>query len=191
MASSDDGLETFRLAGEQRPDVILFDLDSGKTDWAHLVRELSVSCKGVRFMALSSEGNNEKISSLCEAGIHGYISLSSPFACLIKGLRDISEGELFFDDRIAAELPEALIDLNEGVLLVRFLTSREKEVVHLISQGYSNKQIAKEMILSEKTVKNHISHVFRKLELRDRTQVAIFAWKTGLAENGTDPFHRE
>ena len=58
-------------------------------------------------------------------------------------------------------------------------------MVHLLSQGYSNQQIAEEMVLSEKTVKNHISHILRKLELKDRTQVAILAWKTGLALKGS------
>ncbi|GAB6280300.1 MAG: response regulator transcription factor [Thermovirga sp.] len=191
VAASDDGLEAFRLAREQRPDVVLFDLDSGKTDWANLVRELSVSCKGIRFMALSADDRTDKISDLCEAGIHGYVSLSSPFSNLIKGLRDISCGELYFDDRISAGLPEVLGKINEGALLIRGLTAREKEVVYLVSQGFSNQQIAKEMVLSEKTVKNHISHILRKLELKDRTQVAILAWKTGLAENGPDSYRKD
>lgn len=191
MAASDNMLEAFRLAREQRPDVVLFDLDSAKTDWTHLVRELSVSCKGIRFIALTSDGHNEKISGLCEAGIHGCVSFSSPFSDLVKGLRDVSSGELFFDDRISTELPEVLSRINEGVLIIRDLTAREKEVVYLISRGFSNHQIAKEMILSEKTVKNHISHILRKLELKDRTQVAILAWKTGLAENGPDSFRRD
>lgn len=190
VAAFDDGLEAFRLAREQRPDVILFDVDSGKTDWAHLVRELSVSCKGIRFMALTTEGHTDRISGLCEAGIHGCVSLSSPFSDLIKGLKNISGGELFFDDRISAELPEVLSKINEGALLIRDLTTREKEVVYLVSQGFSNQQIAKAMVLSEKTVKNHISHILRKLELKDRTQVAILAWKTGLAESGPDQFLR-
>jgi len=191
VASSDDGLEALRLAREQRPDVVLFDLDSGRTDWGHLVRELNLSCKGIRLMALSTEGHTDRIADLCEAGIHGCVSLSSPFSDLIKGIKDVSEGELYFDDRITAELPEVLGKINEGALLIGTLTAREKEVVYLVSQGFSNHQIAKEMVLSEKTVKNHISHTLRKLELKDRTQVAILAWKTGLAEKGPDSFRRD
>ncbi|MDO9508596.1 MAG: response regulator transcription factor [Thermovirgaceae bacterium] len=191
VAAADDGLEAFRLAREQRPDVVLFDIDSGKTDWAHFVRELAVSCRGIRFMALSANGHTEKISDLCEAGIHGCVSLSSSFSDLIKGLRNVSGGGLYFDDRISAELPEVLSKINEGALLIRLLTAREKEVVYLVSQGFSNQQIAKEMVLSEKTVKNHISHILRKLELKDRTQVAILAWKTGLAGNDSKTFRRD
>lgn len=191
VAVSEGGLDAFRLAREQRPDVMLFDLDAGKADWANLVREISVSCKGIRFMALSADGNNEKISDLCEAGIHGYVSLSSPFSDLINGIRGVGSGGLYFDDRISSVLPEVLSKINEGALLIRGLTEREKEVVYLVSQGFSNQQIAKEMVLSEKTVKNHISHILRKLELKDRTQVAILAWKTGLAESGLDSFQRD
>lgn len=184
VAAADEGSESFRLVREHRPDVVLFDLDSVKSDWVQLVRDLSVSCRGIRFMAISEDGRQEKISDLFEAGIHGCVSFSSSFSDLVRGLRSVSGGELFFDDRISAELPEILTRVNEGALLLRCLTAREKEVVYLVSQGFSNKQIAKEMVLSEKTVKNHISHILRKLELKDRTQIAILAWKTGLAENG-------
>jgi DNA-binding NarL/FixJ family response regulator len=191
VAATDDGLEAFRLAGEQRPHVVVFDLDSGKTDWPHLVRELSLTCRGIRFMALSSDDRVDKIPGLCEAGIHGCVSLSSPFSDLVRGLRNITAGDLFFDSKISAGLPESVGIMNEGVLMMRDLTAREKEVVYLISQGNSNNDIAREMVLSEKTVKNHISHILRKLELKDRTQVAILAWKTGLAENAPETFRRD
>lgn len=185
VGSTDDGLEAFRLAREARPDVVVFDLGSGKMDWPHFVRELSLSCRGVRFLALSSDGSPDRISALCEAGIHGFVSFSSGFSELVKGLRKVGEGDLFFDQEISSALPEILGKVNEGAILLRALTAREREVVHLLSQGYSNQQIAEEMVLSEKTVKNHISHILRKLELKDRTQVAILAWKTGLALKGS------
>ncbi|MGB4209350.1 MAG: response regulator transcription factor [Thermovirgaceae bacterium] len=181
VGATDDGLEAFRLAREARPDVVVFDLGSDKMDWPHFVRELSLSCRGVRFLALSSDGSPERISALCEAGIHGCVSFSSGFSELVKGLRKVGEGDLYFDQEISSALPEILGKVNEGAILLRALTAREREVVHLLSQGYSNQQIAEEMVLSEKTVKNHISHILRKLELKDRTQVAILAWKTGLA----------
>jgi len=184
VGATDDSLEAFRLAREARPDVVVFDLDSNRIDWPHFVRELSLSCRGVRFLALSSDGSPERISALCEAGIHGCICLSSGFSELVKGLQRVGEGELYFDQEISSELPEVLSKVNEGAILLRGLTAREREVVYLLSQGFSNRQIAREMVLSEKTVKNHISHILRKLELKDRTQVAILAWKTGLALNG-------
>ncbi len=76
---TDDSLEAYRLAREHRPDVILFDLDSSRMDWANFVRELSVSCRGVRFLALSPDGDIQRISSLCEAGIHGCVCFRPPF----------------------------------------------------------------------------------------------------------------
>ncbi len=184
VGATDDGLEAFRLAREARPHVVVFDLGSGKMDWPHFVRELSLSCRGVRFLALSSGGNPDRISSLCEAGIHGCVSFSSGFNELVKGLRKVGEGDLYFDQEISSVLPEILGKVNEGAILLRGLTPREREVTYLLAQGFSNQQIAQEMVLSEKTVKNHISHILRKLELKDRTQVAILAWKTGLASKG-------
>lgn len=185
VGATDDGLETFRLAREARPDVVVFDLGLDKVDWPHFVRELSLSCRGVRLLALSPDGNPDRISDLCEAGIHGCVSFSSGFSELVKGLRKVGEGDLYFDQEVSSALPEILGKVNEGAILLRALTAREREVVHLLSQGYSNQQIAEEMVLSEKTVKNHISHILRKLELKDRTQVAILAWKTGLALRGS------
>ena len=184
VGSTDDSLEAYRMAREHRPDVVLFDLDSGRADWANFVRELSVCSRGVRFLALSSDGDPQRISSLCEAGIHGCVCFSSPFSELLRGLRRVRDGDLYFDQGISDGLPEVLSRINEGALLLRGLTAREREVVYLLSQGFSNQQIAREMVLSEKTVKNHISHILRKLDLKDRTQVAIMAWKTGLAVNG-------
>jgi len=181
IGEAGDGLEAFRITRQRRPDLLLFEVELPKFDGLKLVRELTGSSRGVRYLALTVDGEEDSVGQLCECGIHGYVPFTAGIGDLLQAIRAVSAGGSWFDGRVTGDLPASLHYVASEKELLGELTPREKEVVYWLSQGFNNQQIAREMVLSEKTVKNHVSHVLRKLELKDRTQVAILAWKTGMA----------
>jgi len=181
VGHASDGLEVLHLVRERVPDVLILGGSLPKYDGQNVVRELSGSGKKIRYLLLSEESELDYLAELYESGIHGCVLMTSGTDDLIKAVRGLARGDSGFDLRITGNLPEILLKARKETDLFDDLTPREKEVVYWIGQGFNNAKVAKAMILSEKTVKNHVGHILKKLELRDRTQIAVLAWSTGLA----------
>ena len=140
------------------------------------------AARGADCIVLLEDYEIEKAHTLFDAGFCSCVMLSSGAAELIRCVRALLRGESYLDRHLMEEIPDVLKMSGYQKRCLEELTKKEKEIVYWLSQGYSNAQIAKAMILSEKTVRNHISRILKKLDLKDRVQIVVLGWKTGLAE---------
>ena len=178
-ANGEEGLE---LARQYRPDVLLFDVRMPRMDGLQLARELALSGLRVRSVAVTACDDMNCLSALSAEGVLGFVLKSSGRAELTTAIRAACRGESYVDPSMAGQLMSAFTNRLRTDPLLDALSNREKAVMYWIAQGENNAEVARRMVLSEKTVKNHVNHLLRKLELRDRTQMAVMAWRLGLAE---------
>ncbi len=181
-----DGEEAVRQAERLEPDVILMDLVMPKLDGVGAMRELrKLGGRGSNFrvIVLTSFLEDDRLLPALEAGAAGYLLKNAQPSELARAVRAAHAGEAIIDPTVAARLVEALSDRQrtDGARQAQ-LTARERDVLGLIARGRSNKRIALELGISEKTVKAHVGHVLAKLGVSDRTQAALLAVQEGLVE---------
>jgi DNA-binding NarL/FixJ family response regulator len=185
VGEAGDGIEAVRVIRDVQPDIVLLDVSMPKLSGIDVVRELrSVRemKRDPKFVAITAHDDEEYLRSLSAVGVHGYVLKSSGMMELLSAVRSVARGEPYVDQKVAGRLLTSFHARREEADILADLTPKEKEVLYWVSQGMSNQDVANRMVLSEKTVKNHVSHVLRKLDLRDRTQAAVLAWKLGLAQ---------
>jgi NarL family two-component system response regulator LiaR len=177
-----DGAEAIERAEELEPDVVLMDLVMPKLDGVSAMRELRVRSPRSRVIVLTSFLDDDRLLPALEAGAAGYLLKNSQPAELARAVRAAQAGEAIIDSAVAARLVKTLSDRSQTPRAGTFeqLTSRERDVLALIANGRSNKRIALELGISEKTVKTHVGHVLAKLGVTDRTQAAVLAVQAGL-----------
>lgn len=192
VGEASDGVEAIAKAAELEPDVILMDLVMPKLDGVSAMRELrSDEARGskARVIVLTSFLDDDRLLPALEAGAAGYLLKNSQPAELARAVRAAHAGEAIIDPTVAARLLDALSDRDGRRLgapaaadALEQLTGRERDVLALIARGRSNKRIALELGISEKTVKTHVGHVLAKLGVTDRTQAAVLAVRQGLVQ---------
>jgi two-component system, NarL family, response regulator LiaR len=173
-----DGEEGVVLAAELRPDVVLMDLVMPKLDGVSAMRALRERAPGTRVIVLTSFLDDEHLLPAMRAGAAGYLLKNVQPQELARAIRAADAGEALIDPAVAARLVEALSEGEQDVDYER-LTPREREVLSLIGRGFSNKRIALELGVAEKTAKTHVSNLLGKLGLADRTQAALYASRVG------------
>ena len=174
-----DGEAAVRVAEQLRPDVVLMDLVMPRQDGVAAMRELRRRLPGTRVIVLTSFTEDQRLLPAIQAGAAGYLLKSVQPAELARAVRAAHAGEVLIDPSVAARLVEAIAQ-PAGEPPAERLTPREREVLALIGKGLSNKRIAIELGLSEKTIKTHVSHLLAKLGVQDRTQAAVHAVRAGL-----------
>jgi DNA-binding NarL/FixJ family response regulator len=184
VGEAKDGAEAVDLILTTDPDVVLLDINMPKMDGGEVIKHLRGSNIHSKFMAITAYDDEEHLANLSAQGINGYILKSSSMPDLLAALRSVNSGESYVDPKVAGKLLSSFKRREENDVM-QLLTQREKEVLFWLSQGFNNLEISAKMVLSEKTVKNHVSHLLRKLNLNDRTQAAVLAWRMGLIQNDT------
>ncbi len=181
-----DGEEAVALAESLHPDVVLMDLVMPKVDGIDAMRELRDRAPETRVIVLTSFLDDERLLPAIEAGAAGYLLKDVEPAELARAVRAAHAGEALIAPSVAARLLSAIAERPRvaGAEPER-LTPREHEVLRLIAGGRSNKRIALELGISEKTVKTHVGHLFAKLGVTDRTQAALLAVREGLVGPGS------
>lgn len=174
-----DGEEAVAAAERLRPDVVLMDLVMPRLDGLAAMRALRERLPGTRVIVLTSFLDDDKLLPALRAGAAGYLLKNAHPQELARAVRAAHAGEALLDPVVAARLVETLAGDEEPL---DRLTPREREVLELIGHGFPNKRIARELGLSEKTVKTHVGHVLAKLEVTDRTQAAVVAVRAGLVD---------
>jgi DNA-binding NarL/FixJ family response regulator len=177
-----DGEAAIREAERLAPDVILMDLVMPKLDGVGAMRELRARLPRSRVIVLTSFADDERLLPAVQAGAAGYLLKNVQPAELARAVRLAHAGETLLDPSVATKLVDAIAQPPGAPARERGrLTPREGEVLELIGRGLSNKRIAFELGLSEKTVKTHVAHVLSKLGVADRTQAAVYAVRAGLS----------
>ena len=174
-----DGEEAVREAERLRPDVVLMDLVMPRLDGVGAMRALRERLPRTRVIVLTSFADDERLLPAIQAGAAGYLLKNVPPREVARAVRAAHAGEALLDTAVAARLVEAIAQ-PAGEEPREQLTPREREVLELIGRGLSNKRIALELGVSEKTVKTHVGHLLAKLGVTDRTQAALHAMRTGL-----------
>lgn len=180
VGEAGDGAEAIREAERLRPDVVLIDLLMPKLDGAAAMRELRRRQPATRAIVLTSFADDERLLPAIEAGASGYLLKDAEPQEVVRAIRAAHAGEALLDPSVAARLVEAIAQ-PAGERPRERLTPREREVLALIARGMSNKLIARELGIAEKTVKTHVGHLLAKLGVTDRTQAALYAVRAGLA----------
>ncbi len=179
-----DGEDAVEAAERLRPDVILMDLVMPRLDGVAAMRSLRASVPDARVIVLTSFLDDDKLLPALRAGAAGYLLKNAEPREVARAVRAAHAGEALLDPVVAARLVETLV-ADGGEEPLDRLTPREREVLVLIGRGFPNKRIARELELSEKTVKTHVGHVLAKLGVGDRTQAAVVAVRAGLVEPGS------
>ncbi|MGZ4341368.1 MAG: response regulator [Solirubrobacteraceae bacterium] len=181
VGEAGDGAEAIEQARALEPDVILMDLVMPGLDGIGAMRQLRVRSPASRVIVLTSFLDDERVLPAIQAGAAGYLLKNVAPAELARAIRAAHAGEAIIDPTAAARLVHAIADdARPRIEEPERLTRRERDVLELIARGQSNKRIALELGISEKTVKTHVGHLLAKLGVSDRTQAALMAIEEGL-----------
>jgi NarL family two-component system response regulator LiaR len=186
-----DGLETVALARELRPDVILMDLMMPKMDGIEATRQITAELPGVRVLVLTSFAADDKVFPAIKAGALGYILKDSGPAELVQAIHQVHQGQPSLEPSIALKVLQEVSHPPQRPPTPDPLTGREMEVLRLLAQGKSNREIADQLVITELTVRTHVSNILGKLHLASRTQAALYALKEGLASLDDIPLETE
>ncbi len=177
------GDEAIAMVAEQVPDVVLMDLIMPGMDGVETTRRVKAISPRTQVVVLTSYHEDMHIFPALKAGAISYILKDMKMDKLVDALHRTMEGEVTLHPRVAARVLQNLRgEDGEGSQLYTDLTERELQVLKLIANGLSNNQIAETLVISENTVKGHVSNILSKLHLADRTQVAVYAWQKGLVQ---------
>jgi DNA-binding NarL/FixJ family response regulator len=183
-----DGREAVRLAKELQPDVILMDVRMPELDGIEATRRLRQAGVEARVLVLTTFDLDEYVYAAVRAGASGFLLKDAPREQLVNAVRTVARGEALLAPAITQRLIERFVarpSPNQAAPALAELSARELEVLRLLARGLSNAEIAGALILGEATVKTHVAHILRKLDLRDRVQAVVFAYETGLVEPGS------
>jgi len=172
VGEAGNGEQALREIKEKQPDVVIVDLHLPGMDGVQLTRELKKISLNLQVIILSSFSNDQEVIDAIDAGALSYLMKDSPPEKLKEAIYAAGEGEPVLHPRIARKLMKRV---TRQETLDEPLTSREREVLSQLVNGYSNKEIGERLFISDKTVKTHVSNILRKLNVKDRTQAAIKA----------------
>jgi DNA-binding NarL/FixJ family response regulator len=188
VAEASTGEEAVRAATEQAPDVVLMDIRMPVMDGIEATRRLPRQ----RVLILTTFGLDEYIIDALRAGASGFLLKDAPTREVLAAVRAVAAGDAVLSaavtrrllDQVARRLPAAVSQLPDSLVA---LTEREREVLRMLAAGLSNAEIAAALVVSEATVKSHVSHLLGKLGLRDRVQAVIYAYETHLIAPANHP----
>jgi len=190
LGEASDGLEAVAMAGRLEPDVVLMDIRMPELDGIQATRRIIEAAgeRPVRVLMLTTFDLNEYVYEALRAGASGFLLKDVPADQLVAGIHVVAEGEALLAPSITRRLIEefahqAPVDRTPPKELSE-LTPRELEVFKLVARGLSNAEIARELVVSETTVKTHVARVLMKLGLRDRVQAVVLAYESGIAVPG-------
>ena len=181
VGSAADGIEAVRLARELSPDVILLDLVMPRMDGVQAINEIKRNDPAARILVLTSFAENHQVFSAIKSGAMGYIMKDTSANDLIRAIRDTYHKKPVLQPEIARKLMRDIQNPEPQTTIENALTDREMEILRQVALGKTNQEIADELVVSERTVRTHITNILAKLGLTNRTQAALYALKQGIA----------
>lgn len=176
IAEANDGEECLNLLNKKiHPDILLLDINMPKKNGIEVLEYIKQNKIPVKVLILTVHNEVEYLLKAVDIGIDGYLLKDSSYDDLKEAIDVIISENTYIQPSLLPALNESMEDYALDKEKIEWLTKRELDVLRLISKGCSNKKISDELTISERTVKNHISHIFRKIDVEDRTQAAVFA----------------
>ena len=181
VGEASDGEEALAQAAALQPDVILMDLVMPKMDGIEATRQVATRQPGVRVLVLTSFVAHDMVFPAIKAGALGYVLKDTGPDDLVRAIRQVHSGERTLEPDVARKVLFELAQPPKQPPTLDPLTGRELDVLRLVAQGKSNREIAEDLVLAELTVRTHVSNILGKLHLANRTQAALYAIQTGIA----------
>ena len=182
VGEAKNGLEAVELVEQLQPDIVLMDLVMPELDGIQATKRIKKKWPNVRVLMLTSFSDKDHVLPAMEAGASGYQLKDIEPDDLVDAIRQIMNGENIIHPHATTQLEEGLREEESKLHIINPLTPREQDVLAELTKGKSNREIASSLFVTEKTVKTHISNIFTKLQVQDRTQAALYAVKHGLTE---------
>lgn len=185
IAQASNGGEAVKLARECKPDVILMDINMPGIDGLQAIKELKSdkSNSSIKIVVLTIHEDKEYLFKTLKMGVDGYVLKDAEPNVLVDAIRSVYKGQTYIQPNMTKELVKEFTRVTtheKKKESYKNLTNRELQILELITEGMINKEIAQRLYISEKTVKNHISNIFKKLNVSDRTQAAVYAIKNNI-----------
>jgi DNA-binding NarL/FixJ family response regulator len=195
VGQAGDGNEAVRLAVAERPDVALVDLRMPGLDGAQVTAEVLAAGLETRVLILTTFADDDAVMPALRAGALGYLTKDATGEAVLAAVRDVAAGRTVLDPAVQRRLVQLVVTAPKAPAAApasspamlppeaEGLTRREVDVVRLMAKGLNNRQVAREMVVSQATVKTHLNHVLAKLALEDRGALIAWAWRFGLVDN--------
>lgn len=177
-----DGIECLEKLKQIIPDVLLLDINMPNMNGLEVLEKIKENKVSVKVLVLTVHNEVEYLLKAIDIGVNGYILKDSGSAELKKAIFTIVEGEDYIQPSLIPALNSKMINRDVDTVMIDKLTKRELEVLKLLTVGLYNREIAKRLEISERTVKNHVSNIFKKIGVADRTQAAVFAIRNNIVD---------
>ena len=180
VGEAKDGVEAVKKTKELSPDVVLIDLRMPEMDGVEAMRQIKSVMPEVKFIILTTYSDDEYIFSGIEAGARAYLLKDAPREDLFKAIRAVYRGESLIQPVVASKLLDRFSELSRRTPSGEELSGRELEILSLMAKGAANKEISAQLNIAQSTVKTHITNIFQKLGVNDRTEAVTQALKKGI-----------
>lgn len=177
---ANDGVECLEKLEKSKPEVLLLDINMPKKNGVEVLQEIKKKNIDVKVLILTVHNEVEYLLKAVDIGVDGYILKDAELAELKKAINAVMEGENYIQPNLIPALNNRLVSRDVDKDKIDSLTKRELEVLIQVANGMFNKEIADSLNISERTVKNHLSNIFKKIDVSDRTQAAVFAIKNDI-----------
>lgn len=180
IAEACDGVECLEKLLTVKPDVLLLDINMPNMNGLEVLQKMKDKRMKVKVLVLTVHNEVEYLLKAVNIGVNGYLLKDSESAELKKAILAVVDGDDYIQPSLIPLLNAKMIDIDNDSVKIEKLTRRELEVLKLLAIGKYNKEVAEELEISERTVKNHVSNIFKKIGVTDRTQAAVFAIRNNL-----------
>lgn len=182
VGETGNGKQVERLTAETAPDVLVLDVNMPGLDPVGVTRHLKERHSTSRVLVLTAYDDDAYVTGLLSAGATGYVLKDEALDTLVTAIRAVAKGESWLSQRIAGRLARKAVAQGEGDAGPEPLTAREQEVLRLLALGLSNEEIAEKLVITRRTVQNHVSSIYGKLELASRAEAVLYAIRNGMVD---------
>ncbi len=176
LATGENGEDAIRLYRKHHPDIVLTDIQMQDMDGLTATKSILAENPDAKVLLLTTFSDDEYIVQALKYGAKGYL-LKQDYESILPALEAVASGQTVFGNEIVSKIPDLLQNASQFDYASMDISQKELDIIQLVAQGYNNKEIASELFLSEGTVRNYLSGILDKLNLRDRTQLAVFYYQ--------------
>lgn len=182
IEQAENGTDCLEKLEKVVPDVLLLDINMPSMDGLEVLSKMKEDKSKVKILLLTAHNESEYLMKAVDLGIDGYVLKDAPSSLLIKAINSVFNDEIFIQPSLVPILDDKIEEKKQDEIKIESLTKRELEVLKLLAIGMYNKEIGENLDITERTVKNHVFNIFKKIGVSDRTQAAVFAIRNSLID---------